>query len=131
MTEIAYPILIYDNLCYSCTRWAKITNDLLRGKCLITGHYSLLGKEIKKQLFPKDYEGLDMSWFIIDGHAFGGRSGLFRLIRYMMFESKNGLFPKNDFNLKECSTDCKTVKGAFLRSYSIITNSKKFSVMNS
>ena len=126
MVEFSFPILIYDNLCYSCTRYAKIANRLVRNKCLIVGHYTPLGKEIKKQLFPKDYDGLEMSWFIIDGHAYGGRAGLFRLIRYILLEKKKGSFPKNEFNLTECSNDCKTVKGVFLRSYSIVTMYKKF-----
>ena len=90
------------------------------------GHYTTLGKEIKKQFFPKDYDGLEMSWFIIDGHAYGGRAGLFRLIRYILLEKKKDSFPKNEFNLTECNNDCKTVKGVFLRSYSIVTMSKKF-----
>lgn len=94
------------------------------------GHYTPLGKEIKKQLFPKDYDGLEMSWVIIDGHAFGGRAGLFRLIRYILLERKKGAFPKNEFNLEECSTDCKTVKGVLLRSYTIITRYKKFSLLD-
>ena len=130
MIELIYPILIYDNLCYSCTSWAKIANGLVKGKCLFVGHYTSFGKEIKKQLFPKDYDGLEMSWFIINGQAFGGRAGLFRLIRYILFESKKGSFPKNEFNLKECNTDCKTVKGVFLRSYSIVTNYRKFSLLD-
>lgn len=130
MTELSYPILIYDNLCYSCTRWAKIVNGIVKGKCLIVGHYTPVGKEIKKQLFPKDYDGLEMSWFIIDGHAFGGRAGLIHLIRYIFLEPKKGSFAKNEFNFTECSTDCKTVKGVFLRSSRIVTRNKKFSLLD-
>jgi hypothetical protein len=126
LSKLSYPILIYDNLCYSCTRCAKIVNSLVKNKCLIIGHYTPLGIEIKKQHFPKDYDGLEMSWFIIDGHAYGGRAGLFRLIRYIIVGQKKGIFPKNEFNLTECRSDCKTVKGVFLRSYSIITTYKKF-----
>jgi hypothetical protein len=129
LTDISYPILIYDNLCYSCTRYAQIVNSLVRNKCLIVGHYTTLGKEIKKQLFPKGYDGLEMSWFIIDGYAYGGRSMLLHLTRYMLLEQKNGIFPKNEFLLTECNTDCKTVKGVFFRSLSIITKSKKFGIM--
>ena len=128
MSDLVYPILIYDNLCYSCTKYAKIVNSLVRNKCLIVGHYTPSGKEIKKQLFPKDYEGLEMSWFIIDGYAHGGRAGLFRLIRYMLFERKKGRYTKNEFRLTECTTACKTVKGIFLRSCSIVTTYKKFGV---
>lgn len=128
MAELVFPILIYDNLCYSCTRFAKIANKLVGGKCTIIGHYTSIGKEIKNQLFPKDYDGLEMFWFIIDGYAHGGRAGLHRLIRYILFEREKGKYPKNEFHLAECTTDCKTVKGVFLRSSSIITNYKKFSI---
>jgi hypothetical protein len=126
--ELSYPILIYDNLCYSCTRYARIVNKLVQNKCLIVGHYTLLGKEIKKQLFPKDYDGLEMSWFIIDENAYGGRAGLFRLMRYILFERKKGSHLKNEFNLTECGMDCKTAKGTLLRSYNIITMHKKFTI---
>ncbi len=128
MTELAFPILIYDNMCYSCTKFARLANDLLGGKCTIAGHYTTKGKEIKKQLFLKDYDGLEMFWFIIDGYAHGGRAGLLRVIQYILFEEKKGDYPKNEFRLSECTTDCKTIKGVFLRSHSIITNYKKFSV---
>ena len=128
MTYFGSPILIYDNLCYSCTKFARVANNLVNGKCLIIGHYTPLGKEIKKQLFPQDYEGLEMFWFIIDGYAHGGRAGLYRFIRYFLFEAKKGDYKKNEFNLTECTTDCKTVKGVFLRSHSIITNYKKFRI---
>ncbi len=128
MARLVYPILIYDNLCYSCTRYAKIVNDIVRNHCLIVGHYTPLGKEIKKQIFPTNYEGLEMSWFIIGGFAYGGRGGLFRLIQYILFDKKKGEYPKNEFSLTECTTDCKTVKGVFLRSSSIVTMYKKFGI---
>lgn len=128
MTELMYPILIYDDLCYSCTKFARIANNLVQGKCMIVGHYTTTGMEIKKQLFPKDYDGLEMFWFVINGYAYGGRAGLVRLIRYILFEGKRGEFTKNEFHLSECTTDCKTAKGVFLRSHSIITNYKKFSI---
>lgn len=128
MTGLAYPILIYDNRCYSCTKYAKIVNDIVKNRCVIVGHYTIPGKEIKEQLFPKGYEGLEMSWFIIDGYAHGGRAGLFRLLKYIILGRKKGKYPKNEFSLAECTTDCKTVKGIFLRSSSLVTMYKKFSV---
>jgi hypothetical protein len=100
----------------------------MNNKCLVVGHYTSLGKEIKKQIFPKDYDGLEMSWFVIDGYAYGGRAALLRLIRYMLLEKKKGTLQKNEFLLTECNTDCKTVKGIFRRSPSIITKYKKFSI---
>ena len=104
-------------------------NSLVKSSCLIVGHYTPLGREIKKQHFPKGYDGLEMSWFIIDKHAYGGRAGFFRLIRFILLEKKKGQIQKNEFNFTECSSDCKTVKGVFLRSYSIITMYKKIQLI--
>jgi hypothetical protein len=130
LIKLSYPILIYDDSCYSCTRYAQIVNNLVPDKCMIVGHYTPMGKEIKKNLFPKDYDGLEMSWFIIDGHAYGGRAGLFRLIRYLLLERKKGTFPKNEFHLTGCIDDCKAVRGVFSRLHSIIVKNKKFNIIN-
>jgi hypothetical protein len=94
------------------------------------GHHTPLGKEIKKQIFPKGYDGLEMSWFIIDDYAHGGRAGLLRLIKYVLLEPKKGKFQKNEFSFTNCDTDCKTVKGVFFRSCSVITSYKKFSLLH-
>ncbi len=123
-----FPILIYDDLCYSCTKFAKMANTLCKQKITIIGHYSESGGKIKKNFFPKGYEGLEMFWFINKGFAFGGRSGLEELVNYILFDKKTGIYPKNIFKLAQCTTDCKTVKGVFIRSHSIITNSKKFKI---
>jgi hypothetical protein len=90
------------------------------------GHYTELGKEIKKQLFPEDYDGIEMSWFIIDGDAYGGRAALFRLARFVVFGRKDETFPKNVFDLTECGTDCNTMRDVFLRMFSMLTTYKKF-----
>jgi len=118
-----YPVLIYDNLCKSCTNFAKITNFLLGGKITMMGHYTHEGKAFKKSIFPENYEGTEMSWFITEKKAYGGRKVLQQLIKYM-FCSKPGKFPTNLFDLRECTTDCNTVKGVFFRSCSILTSSK-------
>lgn len=131
MNEFSHPILIYDNLCYSCTKYAKIVQNVIDGKCLIVGHYTQLGKEIKKKLFPTDYEGLEMSWFIIDGIAYGGRSGLFRLIKFILFESKPGDSIDNVFDLTQCSTACKSRKISAQRLFNIFLMHKKFAITNS
>jgi hypothetical protein len=105
-----------------------MVNSLLKNGCLIVGHYTSPGKEIKKQIFPKDYDGLEMSWFIIDGFAYGGRAGLFRLIQYVMFGHKKRTIAKNEFNLSDCDTDCKTRKGTFLRIWNIVIKYKKIQI---
>jgi len=95
------------------------------------GHYTPLGKEIKKKLFPTDYEGLEMSWFIIDGIAYGGRSGLFRLIKFILFERKTGDSVDNVFDLTQCSTACKSRKISAQRLLNIFLTNRKFTVTNS
>ena len=122
-----YPIVIYDNLCTSCTSYAKFTNRLVGGKITMIGHYTIQGKKLKESIFPKDYEGLDMSWFVTEKRAYGGREGLKQLIKYWittLFNKNHKEFPKNNFLFNECSTDCRTVKGVMIRSCSILTNSK-------
>jgi hypothetical protein len=106
-----------------------MANRIMKNKCLVIGHYTPLGREIKKRLFPKDYDGLEMSWFIIDGHAHGGRAGLFRMLKYVMLDKKASA-QDNNFDLNNCTTDCKTVKGVFFRSCSVITSYKKFQTIS-
>lgn len=118
-----YPVLIYDNLCKSCTNFAKIANFLLRGKITMYGHYTYQGKEFKKIIFPENYEGTEMSWFITKNKAYGGRKVLQQFIKYS-FSPKHGNYPVNTFDLRECTTDCNTVKGVIFRSCSILTSSR-------
>lgn len=123
-----YPVLIYDNLCSSCTEFAKKINVLSRGNITMLGHYTQVGAEFKRTIFPDDYEGLEMSWFVTDDKAFGGRAGLAQLIKYLLKNTiaRNRLrYEENKFDLTACTTDCKTVKGVAIRSCSIITKSKR------
>lgn len=124
---VPYPIVIYDNLCTSCTSYAKLVNQLLRGKVVMLGHYTLRGKKFKETIFPKNYDGTDMSWFVTETRAYGGRECLKELIKYGILtirKSNDKEFPKNRFMFDECATDCKTVKNVIIRSCSIITNGK-------
>jgi len=125
MVKEKLPVLIYDNLCTSCTSYAKKINFLMKGKITMIGHYTPQGKEFKNNIFPEGYEGLEMSWFVTESCAYGGRAGLIQLIRYILFSKKNSKAISNQFDLESCTTDCKTVKGVFIRSGSIMTHSKK------
>ena len=118
-----YPVLIYDDLCTSCTIFAKIINRLLNGKITMLGHYTDQGKQFKQKIFPENYDGVEMSWFVTNTQAFGGRNVLYQLFKYM-FSKKSKIYPKNSFNLNECTTDCNTVKGVVFRSCSILSTSK-------
>ena len=118
-----YPVLIYDDLCTSCTNFAKITNHILGGKITMLGHYTAQGKEFKETIFPENYDGTEMSWFVTEKKAYGGRKGLQQLIKYL-FSIKHGEYSKNIFDLNECTADCSTVKGVMFRSCSVLSNSK-------
>ena len=87
------------------------------------GHYTAHGKELKESIFPENYDGAEMSWFVTEKKAYGGRKGLQQLIKYT-FSIKRGKYVKNTFDLDKCKTDCNTVKGVMFRSCSILSNSK-------
>ena len=118
-----YPVLIYDNLCTSCTNFAKIINRLLGGKITMFGHYTQKGKEFKQSIFPKNYDGTEMAWFVTEKRAYGGRKVLRQLIKYAFSEKKEAR-TTNTFDLNECTSDCNTVKNVMFRSCSILSSSK-------
>jgi len=114
------PVVLFDNQCYLCTKFAKTVNFFARGKITMVGHYSEIGRDIRKSIL--DESALDMFWFINQKRAYGGRAALFPLIKSILSKKikKSSMFKIND----ECQQDCKTVKAVFVRSSSLITNSK-------
>ncbi len=114
------PIVVYDDQCYLCTKFAKIVNFLARGNLTIIGHYSNQGEEIRNQVL--DESALDMFWLIDEKTAHGGRAALFPLI-WSIFTSKEKKSNKVKFD-GNCEQECKTVKSVFLRSASLLSNSK-------
>ena len=126
-----FPILIYDDMCSSCTSYAKLVNKLVNGKITMIGHYSTAGKEFKKKTFPQGYEGLEMSWFVTEDTAYGGREGLRKLLGYMFSINKlknKQNFQENEFDDSKCASDCSTVQGVMFRSWSILTESKRIPI---
>ena len=114
------PIVLFDNQCYLCMKFAKTVNYFARGKISMVGHYSEFGEKIRKEIL--DETALDMFWFITKKRAYGGRASLLPLIKSIFSEK-----PKKSSAIKidqECQQDCKTVKAVFVRSTSLIINSK-------
>ncbi len=114
------PIVVYDDQCYLCTKFAKIVDFLARGNLTIIGHYSNQGEEIRNQILGES--ALDMFWLIDEKNAHGGRAALFPLIRSII-TSKDKKSKKMKFD-SNCEQECKTVKSVFLRSASLLSNSK-------
>jgi len=115
------PIVVYDDQCYLCTKFAKMVNFLSRGNLTIIGHYSNVGEEIRNQIL--DDSALEMFWIIDEKTAFGGRAALIPLIRAIITSKKK---KSNNMKLESnCKQECKTVKSVFIRSASLLSNSKK------
>ena len=115
------PIVVFDNQCYLCVKFAKFVDFFARGKLTMVGHYSDFGTKIRNEIL--DESALEMFWFIDKKRAYGGRAALFPLVK-SIFSKKT----KNTSTMnidKNCQQDCKTVKAVFLRSSSLLTNSRK------
>ncbi len=120
------PVMIYDNRCYICGKFAKIVNLFARGRLLIMGHYSDFGMKFKSEIFPQNYDSTKMFWFVDNKTAYGGRAALIPLISHIL-TSKIKSSVQWDIQ-SSCSIECKTPKAVFLRSKSLFTNSEKISL---
>ena len=117
------PVMIYDNRCYLCGKFARIINLFARGRLLIVGHYSDLGMKFKSEIFPQNYDSTRMFWFVDNKMAYGGRAALIPLISHIL-TSKTKSSVQLDIQ-SSSGTECKTPKAVFLRSKSLFTNSEK------
>ena len=115
------PIVVFDNQCYLCVKFAKFVDFFARGKITMVGHYSDFGTKIRTEIL--DESALDMFWFIDEKRAHGGRAALFPLIK-SIFSRKSKKISSMRVN-DDCQQDCKTAKAVFVRSSSLFTNSKK------
>ena len=122
--EKMVPLVMYDDQCYLCIKFAKFVNFLARGKLLLVGHYSPLGEKLRKSIL--DSSALEMFWLIDGKTAFGGRAALIPLFKTIF----SGNLDKNQkIDIEEsCNAECKTTKAVFVRSASLLTNSKKISL---
>lgn len=76
------PLLIYDDMCYSCAKFAKAASALSRGWIRTAGHYySQEAKEAKEMIFPPGYDATKMFWLVNRNGAHGARSGLLPLAK--------------------------------------------------
>ena len=118
------PIVLFDDQCYVCIKFATIINFLARNRITMVGHYSDFGTKIRNEIL--DESALEMFWFIDEKRASGGRAALFPLIKSIFFTKaeKSKFAQINDI----CSENCKSTRSVFARSFSLITNSKKINL---
>lgn len=133
------PLLIYDDKCPSCTKFAKIAAKLSRGWIRVAGHYfSQEAIDAKKMVFPPDYDPTKMFWLINKKGAFGARSGLFQSIIEIIkgnFKHMSKSRYEKDHNGKlataGCSyidkESCMSTRTTINRMFNMMKNSDKFS----
>lgn len=114
------PIMIYDDRCYLCTKFAGFVSRAARGKITMVGHYTDTGKKIRDDIL--DESALEMFWIIDKRCAYGGRAALYPLVRAVL-----GRGPKRQSGTGSsvCGQGCKTAGAVFVRSASLLANSKK------
>ncbi len=118
------PIIVYDNQCYLCVKFAKMIEFLTRGNLTMIGHYSEFGLKLRQTMLGES--ALEMFWLIDEKTAYGGRAALLPLLRAII--TTNG---RNSNKIKvdvKCEQECKTVKAVFIRSASLFSNSKKINL---
>ena len=115
------PMIVYDNQCYLCVKFAKMIEFLTRGNLTMIGHYSEFGLKLRQTMLGES--ALEMFWLIDEKTAYGGRAALLPLLRAIITTNgRNSNKIKMDEN---CEQECKTVKAVFIRSVSLFSNSKK------
>lgn len=118
------PLVIYDNACYLCVKFAKAINFFAKGKIRLVGHYTEFGEKLRDEIL--DSTAVDMLWFIDGRTAYGGRAALVPLIAEILKSKRNTSI--KDAVEDSCDTECKTPKAVFVRSASLFSKSKTIKI---
>jgi len=120
------PLMIYDNRCYVCIKFAKLMNFLAKGRLRMIGHYTEFGKKFRDELLGED--ALEMFWYIDKNSACGGRAAIIPLLS-AIFRIRGQ--EVNEIKVQDsCDIGCKDSLAVFFRSASLITHSKKIKMSN-
>ena len=128
------PILIYDDMCSSCSIFAKHAYKYSRGQIDCIGHFSKDGEKIRKLIFPPNYNETEMFWIITSNRAYGGRSGLiplFRLIvKGLLLSFIKYELPQSQTFIGDCSDSatCNNKKFKIKRLINLLRSGKKMNV---
>src|SRR5215210_6751097 len=81
-SRFSQPLLIYDDKCSSCEKFARAAARLSNGWIRIAGHYySQEAIDSKKMIFPPGYDATKMFWLINRKGAYGARLGLMQVVK--------------------------------------------------
>jgi predicted DCC family thiol-disulfide oxidoreductase YuxK len=117
------PLVIYDDRCYLCSKFASIVHAFAKDRIFIIGHYSDIGMKIKSEIFEQNFDSTRMFWFITRKTAYGGRAAILPLLQSILtakLERKLGY--DSSFS---CNDNCKTSRAFFSRTKSLLCNSEK------
>lgn len=120
-----FPIVLYDNKCYLCSKFAKTVNFLVGNRITFIGHYTKVGESIRERYL--DDSALKMFWLIDKQTAFGGRSALIPLMIQMISRTKRTKI-QLDIDYDMCDDGCKKISSVFLRSASLLASGKKIEI---
>jgi len=121
-----FPLVIYDDKCYLCSKFASVVHRFAKDKILIVGHYSDIGMKIKSEVFDSNYDSTEMFWFMTKKTAYGGRAAILPLF-FNILSAKSREHLDYDSS-SSCTQDCKTPKAFFMRTGSLFSNSKKIAL---
>jgi len=137
------PLLIYDDKCSSCTKFARAAAALSRGWIRTGGHYySQEAIEAKKIIFPADYDPTKMFWLINKKGAYGARLGMVQVAKEIisgLFKRKvknyvNNSCNSNDYILacdyKNQTMSCMSTENILKRIINMMRNSGRFEFKN-
>jgi hypothetical protein len=128
------PLLIYDDKCSSCGKFAKTASILSRGWIRTAGHYySQEAKNAKQLVFPTDYDPTKMFWLINENGAYGARSGLLPVMKEIIRGFFKGGKNLDNYNIA-CDynedVSCMSTKNTVKRITNLMRNSGKFPFQN-
>ena len=139
------PLLIYDDKCSSCTKFARAAAALSRGWIRTGGHYySQEAIEAKKIIFPAEYDPTRMFWLINKKGAYGARLGLVQVAKEIVSGFFKAKEVKNDVNnnnnnsrnyvlacyYKDQMMSCGSTENTIRRIISLMRNSGRFQFEN-
>jgi len=107
MSFIFYkPLLIFDNRCISCIKFAKLANKFSNGWISTIGHFdSNEITNIRKMIFPVNYDPTKMFWLINKKGIFGGRKALIPLLNEII----TGMLNNRSYNIDNFKIICDSI----------------------
>jgi hypothetical protein len=130
-----HSMLIYDDKCSSCYKFALLVHKLSNGWIRIEGHYYSSNIHlINKVLFPANYDPKKMFWLVNKKGAWGARSALIPLIVEVIrgrlkshIEIKRNSTIDNTLSCRlDSNSVCSSYFNTFKRILGVLRNTGKF-----